>query len=124
MRGKYEHKPPEMEGRSPQSGKFLERLACIGPGPCGGANNGDDDGSGALRTMMVMVVVVGDDHVGGVLFKGILGHGSEVGFWSILDGDGRSLGVLGQPHGDVGKAGVKTIVALIIFNHHHRHCIN
>ena len=57
-----------------------------------------------MRMVMLMVL----------LFKGIFGHGSEVGFWSILDGDGRSLGVFGQPHGDVGKAGVKIIVAVII----------
>ena len=108
MRGKYEHKPPEMEGRSPQSGKFLERLACIGPDPCDGADNGAHDGMGAVEddhnknddgngsvvvgamVAMVMLMVL--------LFKGILGHGSEVGFWSILDGDGSSLGVLCQPH--------------------------
>ena len=104
MRGKYEHKPPEMEGRSPQSGKFLERLACIGPDPCDGAHNGDHGGMGAVEDdhnknddgddsgvgKLVMLMVL--------LFKGILGHGSEVGFWSILDGDGSSLGVLCQPH--------------------------
>ena len=57
-------------------------------------HNKNDDGNGSVvvgaMVAMVMLMVL--------LFKGILGHGSEVGFWSILDGDGSSLGVLCQPH--------------------------
>ena len=49
-----------------------------------------------------------------LLFKGIFRHGSEVGLWSILDGGGGRLRLLGQPGRDVGQA-AEDVVTILTF---------
>ena len=49
-----------------------------------------------------------------LLFKGILRHGSEMGLWSILDGGGGRLRLLGQPGRDVGQA-AEDVVTILTF---------
>ena len=122
-------RPPGKEERSQQSGKFLGQLVSSGRGPWSALdyiwrqeyfNNLDQNililqhlnkSKESMRWKCSHRYI----DIGYILlFKGILRHGSEMGLWSILDGGGGRLRLLGQPGRDVGQA-AEDVVTILTF---------